>query len=90
MGFYVNPVGESKEEFLQREAIKLREEPKMHRSEDGFYAVCLVDNGSFSTAAIAYDPGELEAFKRPDGRMRRWFAVHKDKLVPFMKGVELE
>lgn len=51
-------------------------------SEDGTHVVCLVDNGGFSAAGIAFDQGELAAFNEPrDGRSKRWFYVPDAKLI---------
>jgi len=35
--------------------------------------VCLINNGPFSAAGVAYCEQEFEEFKVPDGRPRVWF-----------------
>jgi hypothetical protein len=37
--------------------------------------VCLIDNGHFQAAGVAYDEREFKAFDNPDGRMKRWYLV---------------
>jgi len=49
-----------------------------------FYAVCLVDNGAFSAAAVAHSQRELEVFNLPsDKRSKVWFYIPKEALLPF-------
>jgi len=80
MGFYINPPNESKEVFLRREG-RLEMDPKWPVEKDHFL-VCLVDNGPFTAAAIAYKESEFkEFFSNPDDlRPKRWFLVDQ-KLV---------
>jgi len=43
--------------------------------------VCLVDNGMFTAAAVAFDKRELEAFTQPtDFRPKQWFLVERAKV----------
>lgn len=84
MGFYINPVGETKESWLQKNGRRLSGVPNTYRDGNDI-AVCLVDNGRFTAAAIAVNPRELDAFRYPDGRPKTWFFVDQHKLVPFLK-----
>jgi hypothetical protein len=88
MGCYVNPRGETKEDFLRREGrvISVNEATAppsgctaVFRGE---YAVCLVHNGAFTAAAVAYDHHELAALTRvEDPRPKIWYLVPREKLL---------
>lgn len=89
MGWYINPPNQTKEEWLLDNGELLgRSAPPKHVVNDRV-AVCLVDNGMFTAAAIAVDDYEFTEFKRPDGRQKNWFMVHVDKLKPFLDGREI-
>lgn len=97
MGIYINPRNESKEDFLNGllEAGKAKIIPHIPgahfqtaeqcKQPDDCVVVCLVDNGAFTAAAIAYDKGELAAFVYPDPRPRMFLAVHVSALADFIK-----
>jgi hypothetical protein len=75
MGVYINPVGLSKESWLgqhgqlvSESAVKL-----VGFQKDLSMYVCLVDNGMFTAAAVAYSPAELSEFLREDGRPKKWY-----------------
>lgn len=88
MGYYINAV-EGKEAFLQKHGVRYEGIPSNHR-EGGNVVVCLVDNGAFTAAAIAYDPRELEAFKYADGRRRQWWLLPIEIAERFMQGEKVK
>ena len=75
MGCYINPPnGETKEAWLAREAKPLpRVPPECYRALDGWMVVCLIDNGPFRAAGVAFNDRELAAFKYDDGRPKVWY-----------------
>ena len=85
MGNYINPKGKTKEEFLEEFGLELQNPPFWNDiARDNLdYPVCLVNNGPFTAAGIAYSESELEVFKRPDGRPKRWFLVERKHLEEF-------
>ena len=93
MGAYINPTnGMSKEDWLDKYGVSiLGQDAKI---TEVALPVCLVDNGPFTAAAIAYDERELNDFKN-DGtdRLKLWYMVDKKLLAPYAGGyfkVELE
>ena len=86
MGYYINPPNMTKEQFLESYGLELNNPPFWHDIErDGLdFPVCLVDNGPFTAAAIAYSSSELDVFKREDGRPKRWFLVARELLKPYL------
>jgi hypothetical protein len=85
MGIYINPPNISKEEFLIINGTPIP--PKAISFDSalnilGKLHVCLVDNGPFTAAAVAYCKDELSEFLIQDGRDKSWFLVHVDHLTP--------
>ena len=87
MGKYINEtslglVGTSALEkcnaLLSDGALEIRE-PKIFVQN----IVCVVDNGFFGAAAYAYNEEELNIFRQPDNRSKRWFV--RDKAKQFAK-----
>ncbi len=89
MGAYVNPEGETKEQWLEREGLEVTRtqiqffmydfEPA---NEEFYLPVVLIDNGYFTAGAIAYDARERDAFLNPaDTRPKRYFTVELKKLL---------
>ena len=44
--------------------------------------VCLVDNGPFVAAAVAYSEEEMRVFSRSDGRPKTWYVIDNSKIEP--------
>lgn len=90
MGMYINPQDMTKEEFLQKYGLEITQQ-QAHDSFpiDKVYPVCLVNNGGFTAAAIAYCIEEYQELTKPhDVRPKKWFAVHEDDLKPYMANLE--
>ena len=82
MGCYVNPVNVNKEAWLEKNATwKGTTPPDWSAVPQGELPVCLVDNGAFSAAGVAYSSDELRVFSDPrDVRHKRWYIVPTSKL----------
>jgi hypothetical protein len=88
MGYYINPKNETKESFLEREAVEITEE-EFNESvfTDQKYNVCLVDNGVFTAAIICFCEGELDYIQRAnktDYRPKKFYRVNANKLEEFL------
>lgn len=75
MGYYINPVGVSKRDYLEQNGKKQDIAPNWSDVPEGMVAVCLVQNGVISAAGICYSENELKAFKGDDGRKKEWFII---------------
>ena len=82
MGYYINPKNESKETWLHSNGrLVTLVEVKDHQAKDNDeLVVCLVDNGPFTAAGIAYDDEERNAFLYPDPRPKNWYMVKRELL----------
>lgn len=83
MGYYVNPKTETKEEFLERQGKRItRSEFVAFTDFSGpNLPVCLMDNGLFTAAGIAYNQREVEEFSDPnDHRPKMYYLVSKEDL----------
>lgn len=84
MGRYLNPKDMTKEEWLEKNAIRLDFIPENHATETHTVAVH-VDNGWMTACALAYNQGELQAFKIPEDRRPKVFYLVPNKLTEEFK-----
>ena len=84
MGYYINPVNETKEEFLEKHGQRVKKEELKIVSDS--LPVVLIDNGDFTAAGICYDEKELREFTDPqDYRPKKYYQVPREALIPFYK-----
>lgn len=89
MGAYINPPDMPKEEWLEKYALPIPPPPDdiekfihvYHGGHADFHIICLVDNGGFTAAAIAFDSNELRDFAREDGRPKQWYIATEKSLL---------
>ena len=82
MGKYINPSDRSKEQFLTENGRRI---DLPEHAVEGELPVCLVNNGPFTAAGIAFNDQEIKAFSDPDdSRPKQWWAVKASLLAPFM------
>lgn len=80
MGVYINPKDATKEEWLTANAEMICWDRVPEWNNENL-PVCLVDNGAFTAAGVAFDARELEAFtQESDYRPKCWFVVKRSKL----------
>lgn len=81
MGLYVNPRDMEKEEWLEKNCtLKSRQAIGWEFLTDDHLIVCLIYNGLFTAAGVAYDSEEYKRFADNDGRPKEWFMVNKELL----------
>lgn len=78
MGCYINPPTGTKEDWLAEHGHQVwLTECQITTTE---VPVCLVDNGGFTAAAVAFDKHELKAFSDPaDPRYKVWYMVPREE-----------
>ena len=93
MRHFIDPIGMTKEQWLDVHAKVLSHAPSWEKDfmPKESLPVCLVDNGAFTAAAIAYSERELEYFTNdPGGRPQRWYLASTENLIkvqPQLEGV---
>jgi hypothetical protein len=92
MGYYINPInGVEKEKWLDTYGEVVQEDVintfTFAEENPKILPVCLIDNGLFTAAGIAYDKRELEVFLNPeDTRQKQWFLVNLEYLTNSTNG----
>jgi hypothetical protein len=72
----------SKEDWLLSNSLMVSSSPPQWDESKKVLPVCLVNNGLFTAAGIAFSKDELQAFCVPsDRRPKRWFTVETEKLL---------
>ena len=88
MGCYIEtPVVKGKADWLMNNAGARPVSDLSFPPMDGYLMVCVVDNGPFEAAAIAYSREEWKVFTRPDGRMKMWLWVPRDRILEVEPGL---
>lgn len=84
MGYYIEvPLNQKKAEQLVRlHGATIIPQPTDFSSIPSTEAlICVVSNGPFDAAGVAYDEGEFNAFLHPDGRPRVWLTIPRSKAL---------
>ena len=82
MGEYLNPPEDKLLWLLKNAQIVEEDQQQFVDPATDKVAVCLVDNGAFTAAAVAYSEREFREFNRPtDIRPKLWFVVDLDKMA---------
>jgi hypothetical protein len=91
MGYYVQtPDSQNKAEQLHRlYGAELVLSPEEFDFNGDYALICVVENGPFDAAGIAYDADERDSFNNPDDpRPKAWLKLPKEtviKLCPYVK-----
>lgn len=85
MGLYINPLDMSKEQWLAKHGTAIA---VPYWTGDGkSFPVCLVNNGPFTAAGVAFSKREMDAFNGPDDfRPKQWFIVSADDINTVTNG----
>lgn len=91
MSNYINPIRETKEDFLGREATEISREDFLsfdfEKVENlGKYVLCWVANPAFSACVVADKKDEVVRFAAEDGRQKKYFVVERSKLTSSVVG----
>jgi hypothetical protein len=95
MGLYINPPNSTKEEWLEKNGLKIPDGLAAQRTllppegMESMVVVCLLDNRPtlpFTAAGVAYDYNELQRFARPDTRKQTWYWVEKELVLEVTGG----
>lgn len=84
MGYYIEtPHNKGKAKWLHETyntAVPTRL-PKEFDTTGKTVQICVVDNGPFEAAAIAYSQSELNVFAMPDSIPRQWLIMNREDVI---------
>jgi len=75
MGIYLNPPMEDKTQWLLTHGSAIVRPGNLEEVYPDHLPVCLIDNGHYNAAAVAFNEKELDRLSRPDSRPKVWFSV---------------
>jgi len=82
MGYYINPVNETKEAFCARQIPVSREAFLNFNWEDqSSFPICWMHNGAFTALGIAFSQREAEVFANMDGRPKKFYLAQTTELL---------
>jgi hypothetical protein len=82
VGEYLNPPEDKLQWLLRNATVVAEDQQQFVDPATDKVAVCLVDNGAFMAAAVAYSEHEFNDFNREaDTRPKLWFVVDLDKMA---------
>lgn len=84
MGIYINPTNQAdpfdKVGLILSRAAKVTSEEFLAHVPGDKFGVCIVDNGAFAAAGVAFSQGEARAFAYPDGRRKTYCVMSLDAI----------
>ena len=84
MGFYVNPTGKSKEQFLREKGVAVPRTFKWTDTPKGSLPLVLIDNGYMTAAAITCSENDFkDCMSIRDERPRQIYTVRVADLVAY-------
>lgn len=89
MGYYIQTnVNKGKAQVLI-ETVGARREPGRFFDPTGKrIGVCIIDNGLFEAAGIAFSSNEADVFNNNDGRGKKWLSLEREQVISLCPEVE--
>lgn len=86
MGYYIEPTnGGTKgkaDDLIRNDGAVEQSAPVYHEQNSEHVTVCVVDNGPFEAAGVAYSENEFNVFRNDSsGRPKRWLTMSREKVA---------